>query len=86
MVKKPNDRLGFDESVAIDAKTNRTVRRVERLRRVLEQHQFDLHLLLEDVHDPHNVSAVLRTCDAVGVEGRSVVSLRVKRSRVKAES
>ena len=23
--------------------------------------------MLEDVHDPHNVSAVLRTCDAVGV-------------------
>ena len=86
MVKKPNDRLGFDESVAIDAKTNRTVRRVERLRCVLEQHQFDLHLLLEDVHDPHNVSAVLRTCDAVGVEGRSVVSRESKSQAVESQS
>ncbi len=25
-------------------------------------------MVLENVHDPHNVSAVLRTCDAVGVQ------------------
>ncbi len=42
-------------------------RRFERLREVLERRQPDLTVLLENVHKPHNFSAVLRTCDAVGV-------------------
>lgn len=29
--------------------------------------QSDLSLILENVHDPHNVGAVLRTCDCVGI-------------------
>jgi tRNA (guanosine-2'-O-)-methyltransferase len=51
----------------IDPAFDRTERRIARLRAALERRQPDLHLVLENVHDPHNVSAVLRTCDAVGV-------------------
>ncbi|MBC8144775.1 MAG: RNA methyltransferase [bacterium] len=51
----------------IDPQFARTERRIARLRSTLEHRQHDLHLVLENVHDPHNVSAVLRTCDAVGV-------------------
>lgn len=44
-----------------------TERRRQRIRLVLERRQSDLAVVLEDVHDLHNVSAVLRSCDAVGV-------------------
>lgn len=42
-------------------------RRYHRLRDVLNRRQTDLTVLLEDVHKPHNFSAIIRTCDAVGV-------------------
>jgi tRNA (guanosine-2'-O-)-methyltransferase len=44
-----------------------TPRRFHRVRSVLDRRQPDLTVLLEGVHKPHNLSAVLRTCDAVGV-------------------
>ena len=42
-------------------------RRYERIKQVLNQRQPDLTVLTEDVHKPHNLSAIIRTCDAVGV-------------------
>lgn len=45
----------------------RTGRRQERVGAVLARRQPDLTVIVENVHDPHNVSAVLRSCDAVGV-------------------
>ena len=34
---------------------------------VLDRRQNDLTVILENVNDPHNIAAVLRTCDAVGI-------------------
>jgi tRNA (guanosine-2'-O-)-methyltransferase len=49
-------------------------RRFHRLRAVLERRQPDLTVVLENVHKPHNFSAVVRTADAVGVwEAHAVV-------------
>lgn len=44
-----------------------TERRYHRIREVLAKRQPDLSVLAEDVYKPHNLSAMLRTCDAVGI-------------------
>jgi tRNA (guanosine-2'-O-)-methyltransferase len=44
-----------------------TPEREHKLRTVLERRQPDLTVLMEQVNKPHNLSAILRSCDAVGV-------------------
>lgn len=44
-----------------------TPQRYHRLVSVLDRRQPDLTVLMDNVHKDHNFSAVLRTCDAVGV-------------------
>ncbi len=42
-------------------------RREIRLRKVLKRRQPDLTVVMDNIHDPHNVFAIMRTCDAVGI-------------------
>lgn len=44
-----------------------TPKRRAKIEKVLSQRQKDLTLVLANIHDPHNVSAIYRTCDAFGV-------------------
>jgi tRNA (guanosine-2'-O-)-methyltransferase len=44
-----------------------TARRAARVFEVLARRQPDLTVLAEDVYKPHNLSAMLRSCDAVGI-------------------
>ncbi len=44
-----------------------TAKRLQMLQRVLDQRQPDLTVAMAGVHKEHNVSAVVRSCDAVGV-------------------
>lgn len=45
-----------------------TPERRQRLETILDKRQPDLTVVLENVTDPHNISAVMRTCDAVGIQ------------------
>jgi tRNA (guanosine-2'-O-)-methyltransferase len=44
-----------------------TERRFRRIQEVLDRRQPDLTVLAEDVYKPHNLSAMLRSSDAVGI-------------------
>ncbi|MBP9694852.1 MAG: RNA methyltransferase [Candidatus Magasanikbacteria bacterium] len=43
-------------------------RRKEKIERVVASRQRGVTIVLEDLHDPHNVAAILRTCDAFGIQ------------------
>jgi tRNA (guanosine-2'-O-)-methyltransferase len=45
-----------------------TPKRSELFSRVAAARQSGLIVVLEDVHDPHNAMAILRTCDAFGIQ------------------
>lgn len=45
----------------------RTEHRIRRIREVLKKRQDDLTLVINNIHDAHNVSAILRSCDAFGI-------------------
>ncbi|MBK7103889.1 MAG: RNA methyltransferase [Ignavibacteriae bacterium] len=45
----------------------KTEKRLKKIEKVLTERQFSLRVVLENIHDPHNVSAIFRTCDAVGI-------------------
>lgn len=44
-----------------------TPERQEKFEKVVAQRQLNLTVILENVHDPHNIGAVLRSCDSVGI-------------------
>ncbi len=54
-----------------------TSARKERLLSVLNKRQNDLTIVLENVFDPHNISAVMRTCDAVGIQEIYVLNTKI---------
>lgn len=45
----------------------KTDKRLEKIISSATSRQFSLRVVMENIHDPHNVSAIFRTCDAVGV-------------------
>jgi len=54
-----------------------TPERKDRLTAVLQKRQDDITVVLENVFDPHNISAVMRTCDAVGIQEIYVLNTRI---------
>ncbi len=41
--------------------------RREKILNVAYRRQLDLTVILENVHDPHNIGAAIRSCDAIGI-------------------
>jgi tRNA (guanosine-2'-O-)-methyltransferase len=45
-----------------------TPERLSKFEQVARQRQTNMTVILENMHDPHNIGAVLRSCDAVGIK------------------
>jgi tRNA (guanosine-2'-O-)-methyltransferase len=58
-----------------------TPERREKIQTVLSKRQNDITIVLENVFDPHNISAVMRTCDAVGVQEVYVLNTKIPRHK-----
>jgi tRNA (guanosine-2'-O-)-methyltransferase len=58
-----------------------TPERSRKLETVLSKRQNDLTVVLENVFDPHNISAVMRSCDAVGVQELYVLNTKIPRHK-----
>lgn len=58
-----------------------TPERKQRLTSVLNKRQGNITIVLENVFDPHNISAVMRTCDAVGVQDIYVLNTKIPRHK-----
>jgi len=54
-----------------------TPERIERLTSVLNKRQNDITVVLENVFDPHNISAVMRSCDAVGLQEIYILNTKI---------
>lgn len=51
-----------------------TKARIEKVKRVLSSRQPDLRVVMEEVTNAHNASAVVRTCDAAGILYVDIIS------------
>lgn len=58
-----------------------TNERVEKINKLLDNKQNDITLILEDIEDPHNIAAVMRSCDAIGIMEIYVVNTTQKSSQ-----
>jgi tRNA (guanosine-2'-O-)-methyltransferase len=54
-----------------------TPERAAKINKVLEKRQNDLTVIIENVTDPHNIAAVMRTCDAVGISELFVLNTKI---------
>jgi tRNA (guanosine-2'-O-)-methyltransferase len=61
-------------------------KRTKKIFSVLSRRQPDLTIVIENIHDPHNVSAMLRSADAVGIHEVQLVYTKEKFPRVGKKS
>jgi tRNA (guanosine-2'-O-)-methyltransferase len=66
--------MSESEDMSRDDPAPAVPRRLARAEAVLARRRRSLCVVLEDAHDPHNVSAVMRTCEALGVQDVHLVA------------
>ena len=54
-----------------------TPERYNRMLSVIKNRQTNLTVVMENVNDPHNISAVMRTCDAVGIQDLYILNTKI---------
>ncbi len=64
----------------------RSQKRVQKILSVLSNRQPDLTIVIENIHDPHNVSAMLRSADAVGINEVQLVYTKEKFPKIGKKS
>ena len=58
-----------------------TPERKQRLTSVLDKRQGNITIVLENVFDPHNISAVMRTADAIGLQDIYILNNKIPRHK-----
>ncbi len=58
-----------------------TPEREKRIHDVIHHRQPGLAVVLENVFDPHNISAVMRSCDAVGIQDIYVLNTKIPKHK-----
>lgn len=58
-----------------------TCERREKLMEVLAGRQSNLTVVMENVFDPHNISAVMRTCDAIGIQDIYILNTKIPKHK-----
>jgi tRNA (guanosine-2'-O-)-methyltransferase len=51
--------------------------RMDKINAVIEKRQPNITVVLENVFDPHNISAVMRSCDSVGIGEIHIINTQV---------
>lgn len=55
-----------------------TEQRLQKIKKVLLNRQAHLGVVTENVHDPHNIFACMRTCDSVGIQEVHIIQTEMK--------
>src|SRR5436190_13314399 len=67
----------FDEVCKLKTSNSMTPERKDKITSVLDKRQDDITVVLENVFDPHNISAVMRSCDAVGIQDIYILNHKI---------
>ena len=59
-----------------------TPERYNRMLSVIKNRQTNLTVVMENVNDPHNISAVMRTCDAVGIQDIYILNTKIAKHEI----